>query len=149
MPRKGKKQQIALRVNGAGAITSRPFGGNATPSSLSLRGAERFWDATHPSHLALPRSTGPYQVVRTTKLFKSPAEYIQFGPSVNKDGMWNATCAIASVDATQPINGVGNTYMWDMPFPGNSLTNAALTAVPSAMTVQILNPQPLQRYAIL
>jgi len=123
---------------GTGRVPRRPFGG------ISARGL-RCWDAFDPCHAPLPRSVGPYAVVRTTRIFKTGKRVIVFGVAVEPDGSWTNTCAWASNNSTNPINGVNNTDVFTLPVPGvKTGTSSTFTVVPAAMSVQVMNPNPLQ-----
>lgn len=123
---------------GTGRVPRRAYGGI---SARSLK----CWDAFDPCHAALPRSVGPYAVVRTTKIFKSDKRILVFGTAVTYDGRWTNTCAWASNNAANPINGANNTNIFNVPVPGvKTGTSSTFTVVPAAMSVQVMNPNPLQ-----
>lgn len=112
----------------------------------------RCWDAFSPTHLPLPRSTGPYTVVRTTAFFTSNAKYIQFGtfqqssanpPSISGD--WSNIVAMGSVDESVAINAPTNTSFWSVPFPGNDIIGSSHTCTPAAISVQLMNSNSLQQ----
>lgn len=107
------------------------------------------WDAFHPCHLPLPRAVGPYTVVRTTALLTSSAKVNLFGTfqhtyqNRSTDG-WSTVSLLKSVVPTDPIGGPGNAFVESVPFPGASITGSGLSAVPSAISVQVMNSNPLQ-----
>lgn len=127
---------------GTGRVPRRAFG---STRAIGLEG----WDAFSPKHIPLPRSTGPYTVVRTTRLVKSSAKvniigtYAQHGPSGGKD-YWTNIGMLTSVSGTTAINASSNTALKDVPFPGVTVTGSGLSAVPAAISVQVMNPNALQ-----
>ena len=142
-PKEGRRSQAdKVLAQGAGKTVSKAFG------SSKGHGLE-CWDAFHPCHLALPRAVGPYTVVRTTSLLTSSDKVNIFGafqyrvPGFPED-KWSTTVCLSSVTSTAPINGPGNTFAKSIPLPGAGTTGSSLTAVPSAISVQVMNPNPLQ-----
>ena len=134
-------------AQGVGRVPRNAFGSAKAGGSLCC------WDATHNEHLPLPRPVGPYTVVRTTALISSSAKYIQFGTfgyDINRAGStagfrWTNVCALEDVTSGDPVNGTSNTRCHTVPFPGGSLVSGSgLTAVPSALTVQLMNPEAIQ-----
>lgn len=101
------------------------------------------WDAFHPSHAPLPRAVGPYTVVRTTKLITSSDKVMMFCTSVNLDGLWRALGCISSVNEGSAMSAATNARAHKVPFPGNELIGSGITAVPSALSVQVMNPGAL------
>jgi hypothetical protein len=77
-------------------------------------------------------------------LITNSDKVIMFNTSVNNDGAWNAYCALSSVDEATAISSANNTRVHGVPFPGNDITGSGITAVPSAMSVQVMNPGALQ-----
>lgn len=108
---------------------------------VSLKG----WDAFDYTHTPLPRATGPYAVVRTTNLITSNAKYIQIGAfkRLSADA-WSNIVMIEDVNKTASVNASDNTKTRSVPFPGNTMTGSGLTLVPAAISVQVMNPNPLQ-----
>lgn len=104
----------------------------------------RCWDAFSMVHAPLPRAVGPYTVIRTTKLITNSDKVIMFNTSVNNNGAWNNIAALSSVTEGIAIAGANNTRVHTVPFPGNALTGSGITAVPSALSVQVMNPGALQ-----
>lgn len=157
--RRVKKKTKTSRVNattvlaqGVGSVPTRPFGSvRAKPSLLC-------WDAKLPHHLALPRAVGPYTTVRTTRRIQSNSACMIFGAfklpeqltveaAVNHNaGEWTNTCAMGSIRENESINdpNTANARLWASPLTFMGAGTSAATCVPSAVTVQILNPQPLQ-----
>lgn len=114
----------------------------------------RCWDAFHPSHAPLPRAVGPYTVLRTTKLISSSAKVMIFNTAQahgdtgfgtsSPDGSWLTTCAIGSVNESNPIADPMNSYVYGCPFPGNNIIGGGTSVVPAALSVQVMNPGALQ-----
>jgi hypothetical protein len=132
-------------VPGAGGIPNKPFGGAKSGASLAC------WDAKLPHHLALPRAVGPYTVVRTTRRFNSNSKCIVFGTfkygatgdNFTED-QWSTTCAIFAVDPTLAINATNNAGTVKTPLTFLASGTSGATCTPSALTVQIMNPNALQ-----
>lgn len=142
----GRRSKVNAATNaltpGTGAAPIVPFG-----SSAAARAQLSVLDATHPSHMPLPRSVGPYCVTRTTCRFSSSARVILFGFTnyhgsaiAATQGKWSNVIAYADVDAASSISGNNNARLFSAPAP----EGASGTCVPSAITVQIMNPNPLQ-----
>jgi hypothetical protein len=107
-------------------------------------------------HLPLPRAVGNYQVIRTTQvvdlaqiatttgtpiskfLFFAPIESQSFGATT--DERWISSCGIAGVGAS--VGGINAAY--GIPMDGIDALGLAATLVPSALTVQVMNPGALQ-----
>lgn len=109
-----------------------------------------------PMHLPLPRAVGPYTSIRVTKRFTSTARDVVFGTfrvaetstagSGEKIGhVWTNVIAVEDVNGANPINGNLNGKLHSLPWANEqaALGSSALTAVPSAYTVQIMNPEAL------
>lgn len=127
-------------AQGVGSVPSRAFGGSRG-YGLSC------WDATHPSHIPLPRSVGDYQVIRTTKRFLNTKNVTIVGSFMHESvnvatNKWTNICAVSDVNAANPINDpTGNVDIHTMDLSG---LGPAATVVPAAITVQIMNPGALQ-----
>lgn len=126
-------------AQGVGSVPRRAFGSTAG-NTLAV------WDATHPSHLPLPRSVGPYTVIRTTKRMQDSKNVLFIGAFMSEatttaTNRWTNVCAVSDVVAANPINGAANTSVHCMDLSG---LGSAATVVPSAITVQIMNPDALQ-----
>jgi hypothetical protein len=72
-------------------------------------------------------------------------------PDYSNAEYWSNIGMLSSIDADLPIKsqtGPGNVWMHTIPFPGSggivSQLSSGLTAVPSAISVQVMNPSPLQ-----
>jgi hypothetical protein len=80
---------------------------------------------------------------------KSAAKYVQFGTFQRLDiPAWSNLVCTESVNSALPINGNQNVKFKGVPMPGGSgfaiASGSGLTCVPSAISVQIMNPQALQ-----
>jgi len=126
-------------AQGAGAVTKKAFGG-----------ADSFgpgvWDAKSPQHLPLPRAVGPYTVIRSTRRVNANQECsiigcFQQAHGGTAVGDWNGICMIQDVAATLPINAANNAASYTLPLNG---LGDAVTLVPSAISLQLMCPQPLQ-----
>lgn len=145
--RTAKRAEKALTgiAQGVANTVSMPFGSKKP----SRRGAHRISDylnATHPSHLALPRAVGPYTVVRLTQIYELTNKMVVFSPELMREGEgihgWTTIIGRAAAIDTDPVNGTNNCI---------ALNVTALHAlsdftqvVPAAMTVQIMNPEAIQ-----
>lgn len=150
--KKGKKGQRNGRrtradvvlAQGTGRTVSRPFG--ARRRATGLEG----WDAFNSAHLPLPRSVGPYTVVRTTALITSNDRVNIIGCFAQSSGAglkdyWTTIGMIKSVNSSLAVHASNNTFMHAIPFPGNgSLAGTGISAAPAAVSVQVMNPNPLQ-----
>lgn len=114
----------------------------------------RCLNANYPQHLALPRAIGPYTVTRSTCIVSAPAKVFLFGTfehtfpdphDSSKDGnMWTNLCAIVSANAANPISDQNNAVFSSMPGINETVLGGSVSLVPSAMTVQCMNPEALQ-----
>jgi hypothetical protein len=59
-------------------------------------------------------------------------------------GKWNNWCALSGVNSALNINAANNTNSFVTPMAGAAYTEDQTTLVPSAFTVQIMNPEALQ-----
>lgn len=126
-------------AQGVGSVPRNAFG-SRRGNSLSC------WDAKLPHHLALPRAVGPYLTIRTTRRLASTDDCFVFGAMRETNngadqGWWSDTCAWSSVNSTVGITSAGNSKRWYMPLSGAA---DGMTLVPSAVSVQVLNPNALQ-----
>lgn len=135
-----------ILAQGALAVPSTGFGAVGRANHLTA------WDAFSPTHLPLPRVTGPYCVVRTTRLFNTDHAYVQFGTFQNspirsghaEHNQWTNICAVSAINSAvinMESTNSATSAMWKMPMPG---IGGSVTAVPSALSVQIMNPNALQ-----
>lgn len=157
---KGVSRASADRVlaQGTGRAVARPFGcKSAVPRSLSLH--PQAWDAFATVHAALPRSVGPYTVIRTSFLtqtnsrcgfigtFKMRAknQVSAGGRAVQSEGWSN--CVMVTEEAATAIGSTAATGFHYAPFPGGADVNARLqttfTCCPAAVSVQIMGPEAI------
>lgn len=140
-------------TQGTGRTTKRGFGTRRrTRRSFSSMSLLASLDAFSPSHLPLPRATGPYSVVRTSAQVSTSDRLMLIGPMVaSVDNPLNPERAVAWTNAfmysmddlTDAINGTNTQELHTFrTMDNNSWTSATL--VPAAMTIQVMNPQALQ-----
>jgi len=142
---KGSKGRVLGRVlmQGTAAAPKKPWGGKSKKGKVNVRTA---LNATLPTHLGLPRAIGDYAVIRTTALLSSTRKFNLFCPMLRmgaeyQSNQWYAACGLGSINSSQAVNHALNTDMYAMPLSG---LNGAASAVPAALTVQVMNPQALQ-----
>jgi len=144
--------QLALRRrrNGRRGPNARTLvpGVGITPNSAfgGIVGHDlRCWDAKLPLHLPLPRAVGPYTVIRCTRRINTAIRQMLFGAFQDDDGslgmVWNNICALGSIDETLPINAPTNTQRYTIDLGG---LGTGCSIVPAAITLQVMNPNPLQ-----
>lgn len=135
--RSGRNTGYRAITQGVGSTSTMPFG--------SMRGSSlRALNALDPQHLPLPRPVGPYTVVRTNTVVISAQAANIFCPEMlveDRHLRWSHVLGRASVVESDPINAVNNCYAANR---GNDFFGPAVTMVPAAVTVQIMNPNPLQ-----
>lgn len=159
-----KKQGRRTRADkvlaqGVGKVPTKAFGNGGKKSRGDAKLDLKCWDAFHPYHLPLPRSVGPYTVVRTTTNFSSDSKVVIIAPMRYQHGMsaaqhaddaWSTACVLESVNPILSIDASNNARLRALPFPGANrsapgfLNTSTITAVPSAISVQVMNPNPLQ-----
>jgi len=130
------------------APPAKPFGSRKSAKKYSVKSMCRALNARLPAHLGLPRAVGNYTVVRTTTLHSSSARFIMFAPFLSRNPssadipIWLSMCGVEDVNSAGAVNAAGNTRAIAMPFPGvtPSTTHNALSIVPAALTVQVMNP---------
>lgn len=145
--RQAASRSMGERVlaQGVGVVAQHAFGrSNDLHESTDVdeRSLE-CWDARTLCHLPLPRPVGPYTVIRVTKRFGSTSPCIIFGTFYEETlQRWTNTCAVSPVDggSLNPINTTSNTQRYTQTLAFGT----AATCVPSALTVQVLNPNALQ-----
>lgn len=101
------------------------------------------WDARTLCHLPLPRPVGPYTVIRVTKRFGTDSPCILFGTFYNETlQRWTNISALTPIanGSQSPIGSAAATTQ----FTQVLALGPAATCVPSALTVQVLNPNALQ-----
>lgn len=136
------KSRAAVRALAQG-VGSVPRGGIVRLSKgLPIQGL----DATHAYHLGLPRAVGPYTVLKTTQLIQTSSQVAFFGTFLS-EGMttsneqWLPICGMGEAVAG-PINTAAGTFAYEM--DGMDSFQYAATATPAAITIQVMNPEPLQ-----
>lgn len=135
-------------AQGVGAVPRKPYGS----SDCSRRMTLACWDAKSQVHLGLPRPVGPYTTVRVTRRFTSPSAALLFGtfkydtahPGSVQSGKWSNMVCTEAVNPADPINASANSVKVSSPLTFLSAGTSGATCVPSAFTVQILNPEALQ-----
>lgn len=138
-PRSRADRQLA---QGTGKAVTKAFQPNAPKSS-----ALKAWDAFDPQHAPLPRATGPYAVVRTSKILTTSAKYVQFGAFLRGRSQyesWSTMVGYEDVVASDPVGGTNNARAIVVPVPGIASIGSGMTAVPSAISIQVMNPEALQ-----
>lgn len=132
----------AVLAPGTGASVPKAFGSN--------RGHDlRVWDAKHLHHLPLPRAVGPYTVIRATKRWSTTAQCVVMGTfqetaeasTASQRGHWASTIAVEAIDPTLAMNAASNAYERNLSL---SQLGDMTTVVPSAYSVQLMNPNALQ-----
>lgn len=131
-----------LLAPGVGAITRRPFGNRASGAPRLSSVDLGCWDAKLPMHLPLPRPVGPYLTMRLTKRFSSSDAMLIFGTfqkyeSGPGEQHWSNICCISSYSEGTAVGGANNARFHCF---GSGGLGANCTWVPSAMTVQVMNP---------
>lgn len=140
---KGKGTGTGRRLaQGVGAIPPKAYGGRDAYTLAC-------WDATHPSHLPLPRAVGDYTIIRTTKRIPLAKQVCMIGTFQREQASlatprWSNICAVTDNVASNPVNGAANTRVYTFDLSG---FGSAATVVPAALTVQIMNPEALQTTA--
>jgi hypothetical protein len=140
-PQRRQRRRNGARVLAQGVGSAARFGMGGVPGASLLA-----FDATHPMHMPLPRTVGPYAVTRTTSRFSSSNAVMVFGTYRHPSGVanqiagdWSDICAIGG-NLGDVIRNI--TDKFNIPSP--VLAESAGTCVPSAITVQIMNPNALQ-----
>lgn len=103
-------------------------------------------NANMPQHLSLPRAIGPYSITRSTAVMEvNSCGSILFGTFMERgSGEWTNIGAVTAFTAsTGAINASGNAAVFTMPGIDNPTLGTATTLVPSAMTIQLMNPEAL------
>ncbi len=138
--RSGRSTGYRAITQGVGSTGTMSFGAMSSIRGNGLRAL----NALDPYHLPLPRPVGPYTVVRTNTIVQSSQKCNFFCPEMLVDDQhtrWSHVIGRLSVDETQPLNATGNTYVVNR---GGDFFGPAVTMVPAAFTVQIMNPNALQ-----
>lgn len=152
------KERALLRgiKQGVGYVTRNPFG-KANQGIRRARGVRKvanfphrgYFNALSPAHLPLPRAVGGYTVTKTTQIISTNDAVIMFGTFQAPAGSlfdrdWTNTCAVSSVDEAAPINQTSNTNLWAIHAMNEHSGYNDCRVVPSAITVQVMNPNALQ-----
>lgn len=133
LPARRRRRAPARRKRQGGLVTS----GRAV----------QYFDAFMPQHLPLPRGIGPYSVVRTTQNITLSSSIVYFGTVTTNisDPRWSNTFAFYP-SASGVLVGMSSTT-------GARSENFSIleadgysrcTMVPSAFSIQIMNPEALQ-----
>lgn len=157
-PQKNVKKKVFKRIRqrptsrntqAVGAVPAKPglsvaLARNTRMKVHSVNNAMRWMDANDPMHLALPRAIGPYSVTRSTDMIPSNSGLMVFGTFMQKStGYWTNISAIGSVSGGDPINNTVNTRVFATPGIDRKTLGYGSQLVPSAITVQIMNPEAL------
>lgn len=139
---------------GVGKVAARPGIAKPKKAGSSRAGHIRALNANHPSHLALPRAVGPYTITRATKIVDSNSKVMFFGTfqtvypdtqdAIGWDNEWTNVCCLGSVNAGIGMDATSNTRSWTMSGINSTTLGGSISLVPSAMTIQCLNPEALQ-----
>jgi len=115
------------------------------PRGLGTLKLLRCLNANYPNHLSLPRAIGPYSVTRSTKVISSETNVSIFGALMSRNtGQWSNVCCVRpNTSSTLSMNAAGNCQVFAMPGIDIGTLGQATTLVPSAMTIQMMNPEAL------
>lgn len=140
-------------AQGTGRAVSLPFGTTSVPRSLSSGLPAGAWDAFDSSHAPLPRSVGPYTVVRTSMMIQGTASQFLFGTFQIRDSHgqpnWSNVAMASSNLTTGVIGTTNNTFFNAIAFPGGSPQTATVqgqttfTCCPAALSVQLMGNKSL------
>lgn len=136
------------------STASNTQGVGATPAPGTIFGSvdsphpKLALNAFHPHHAALPRAVGPYTVCRVTTRFSSNAVVTMVGvekymPGVGETSRWTSGIARASNVAATAVNAPNNCTVYGAGGTAG-LTLNSCTLVPSAVSLQLMNPESLQ-----
>lgn len=143
-------------AQGTGRAAARPFGSSHVPRPLGLH--PQSWDAFCTQHAPLPRSVGPYTVVRTTFLTKTSARCGLIGtfkrrsatlgpPGTSVSPECWSNCVMVTEEAVTAIGTTASTGFHFSPFPGGgsvfNRTQTTFTCCPSAVSAQLIGPTSL------
>jgi hypothetical protein len=143
-PRTSAAQPV---VQGVGQAALVPFG------SRKMGCAVDALNALHPRHLALPRPIAPYIVVRNTGIFtlSNTSSLTIWGctrtraePSAYGQRAWSNVAGIGSVDINSDITSSNNANKYMLPMGQAAGWGTGASIVPSAFTIQVMNPEALQ-----
>lgn len=151
---RAKADQILAQ--GTGRAVGRAFGASKSNIPRQLGLANGCWDAFNSFHAPLPRSVGPYTVVRTTRMFSTTAKTLLFGtfevtsPGTSNSGPYWSNVVCAADDGVGIIGSTAATKFWVTTTPGgNALTpdDSTFTCCPAAISVQMIGVSSLQTSA--
>lgn len=129
-----RSQATRVLANAVGSVTSKAFG---SEKGYGLH----CWRAHTPHHMPLPRSVGPYTVIRGTRRVQIDEVANIIGSFKDPDGGWSEVIMVSSNSASNNMNNINNAKTTTVELGG--LGDAA-TLVPSAVSVQIMCPTALQ-----
>lgn len=156
-PRKARRsipdsQQLAGIKQGVGRAVARAFGATVSRRK-NRRGGRRgpnmsynpcVHDAFHMHHLPLPRPVGPYTVIRTTQVITSKLPLMILGPVYDPDNScWTNICGYGALDIAKKWTDADSLFRYVFESLSKNTWNAA-QVVPSAFSVQVMNPGALQ-----
>lgn len=138
-------------AQGTGRSVQKAFGKMSVPRPLGL--PARCWDAFDSTHAALPRSVGPYTVIRTSSMINTSSRFAMIGTSrttLNRNGTkqpaWS-NFVVASEEGSAGIGVVGSTAsgFHVIATPGGETgANTTFTCCPAAISVQVMGEESLQ-----
>jgi len=143
---------LAERVlaQGVGAAPAVAFGNRRQRARKKVNGRSRLrkmllaLDAKVPITPGLPRAVGPYTTIRTSSLIATSSKFVLFSPFMGTNtgnlDFWWSVCGVEAVDTSLPINNASNTKWLNASMPGGDPNLTCVSAVPAAMTVQVMNP---------
>jgi len=142
--RSGRTAATIVLAQGAVAPPRKNFGTRSAGKKSNPSTLARCLDARVPRTLGLPRAVAPYTVIRTTKMHRSTSSVLLFGTFMNEQTAgthWRNWCGIEAVDSSLAIDAADNTKAITMEM---SSIGYGACLVPSAITVQVMCPKPLQ-----
>ena len=140
------------QVQGVGRpVRNAGFGGQRRGPKNKRVNHAPYLDALSPIHLSLPRPIAPYTVIRTTSVFSTNSAMTLWGPcmlpslnytgNTGKGAAWSSIIGAGTRDTGAPMNGVDATEAYqDLSL---RTIGYGTRLVPSAFTVQIMNPNAL------
>lgn len=156
------KRTVLFNPQGTGRAVARAFGtGGKQPKKKTKQQPAivacpklhpRVWDAFDSSHAALPRSVGPYTVVKTTMIHKTTAKSIMVGTFVDNKASatvnpcWsNYVIAESAGSDSHVIGSDGGTKFFGIPPPGEPAyaTSSTNQCCPAAISVQVMGNKSL------
>lgn len=152
-PARGKRQ-VGVKANtqNTGRSVARAFGGaTRVGRQMSLPPLEAM-DAFHPCHMALPRAVGDYVTTRSTQIVTTNATTTLFG-TLSAQSVGDAAAAtkkwssiigirVGALGGASNINAAMNAHRICMDAVDSS-TYDRVTMVPSAFSIQLMNPNAL------